>query len=270
MDQQDLVQSFVERCEAGAPFEILASKFQERVEQLGFRYFALCSHVDPLDPPAQSIMVHNYPPEWMRIYSERKLYCIDPVLQRAERDPTPFFWDVAFRKHPLTASQEKILAEAGELGIAHGYTIPIHSSWMPGTSRASCSVVPDNSAVDRWNYRLVELMANYFFVASIRRYGSWRAFTSVKLSQREQQCLSLAAEGKDDWSIGQLLQLSEGTVHTYVERAKQRYGVVTRMQAVVRALAAGQISFADVLRAQDGELSKDETMYQRKISHAGI
>lgn len=259
MNQQDLVQSFIERCEAGAPVEVLASMFQKIIEQLGFRYFAVCSHVDPLDPPLQTVMVHNYPSAWVQIYSERKLRDIDPVLQRAEQDPLPFFWDVAFRTTPLTASQTKMLVEAGEFGIVHGYTVPLHLSWMPGTLRASCSIVPDNSTVGRWNYRLVELMANYLFVASVRRYASWRAFTSVKLSHREQQCLSLAAEGKDDWSIGQLLNLGEGTVHTYVERAKQRYGVVTRMQAVIRALAAGQISFGDVLRAQDGELSKDGT-----------
>lgn len=259
MNQQDLVQSFIERSEAEAPFEVLASMFQKGVEQLGFRYFAVCSHVDLLDPPFQAIMVHNYPSAWVKIYSERRLRDIDPVLQRAEQDPLPFFWDVAFRTTSLTALQARMLVEAGEFGIVHGYTIPIHLSWMPGTLRASCSVVPDNSTVSRWNCRLVEFMANYLFVAWIRRYASWRAFTSVKLSHREQQCLSLAAEGKDDWSIGQLLDLSEGTVHTYVERAKQRYGVVTRMQAVIRALAAGQISFGDVLRAPDGELSRDGT-----------
>lgn len=248
-----LVQSFIERCEAGVPIETLAPAFQETIEHLGFRFFACCSHVDPLDPPPRAIMVHNYPAMWVRIHSERRLHYIDPVFQHAERDPMPFFWDTAFRRYPITALQSKHLAEASKFGLAHGYTIPIHLSWIPGTLRASCSVVPDTGTIDKWSYRAVELMATYLFAALSRRHAPWRAMTLIELSHRERQCLTLAAEGKDDWAIGQLLGLSAVTVHTYIERAKKRLGVVTRIQAVVQALATGQISFGDVVRAQHKE-----------------
>ncbi|MGC3980373.1 MAG: LuxR family transcriptional regulator [Steroidobacteraceae bacterium] len=251
MNQQDLVQSFIERCKAGAATKILTARFQDGMEQLGFRYFSICSHVDPLNPPPHAITVHNYPHAWMQIYSEQQLYDIDPILQRAEQDPLPFFWDGAFRTHPVTGPQVKILLEAEKFGIAHGFTIPIHLSWMPGCLRASCSVVPAEEEVDSWNYRIAELMANHLFVALMQEQAPWKNSTTVKLTDRERQCLSLAAEGKDDWSIGQLLRLSKGTVHTYVERAKQRYGVATRMQAVVQALAGGQISFGEPLRLQN-------------------
>ena len=57
----------------------------------------------------------------------------------------------------------------------------------------------------------------------------------------------LVARGKSNWVAGQLLGLSDQTVHKYVEAAKARYGVATRTELVVRALNDGQISFADVL-----------------------
>ena len=63
-----------------------------------------------------------------------------------------------------------------------------------------------------------------------------------KLSRRERECLALAANGKTDRQIGKILSLSEKTVSTYIQRAKLRYGVKTRIQAVVFALRDGEIA----------------------------
>ena len=57
----------------------------------------------------------------------------------------------------------------------------------------------------------------------------------------------LAAQGKSDWHIGQLLGLSSDTAHQHIETAKRRYGVASRTQLVVRALFDQQITFADTL-----------------------
>lgn len=75
------------------------------------------------------------------------------------------------------------------------------------------------------------------------------------LSRRERQCLSLAAQGKDDWAIGKLLGLSPKTVHSYMKRLMQRLGMRTRVQAIVWALETGQISFRDVQPAKELRVS---------------
>jgi DNA-binding CsgD family transcriptional regulator len=250
MSQQDLLQDFIEQCLHRESIAALDLAFRRAVTQLGFRFFALCSHVDPLAPPPHSILIHNYPAAWMQAHSERGLRDIDPVLLRAERDPLPFHWDDAFRAESLTVNQRRLLEEAASHGLQHGYTIPLHLSWMPGVERASCSVVPGAGPVHRDAYWAVELMATYLYAVAMpaARIASYPK--TLQLTARERQCLELAAEGKDNWAIGRLLGLSEGTVHTYVERAKRRLGVATRIQAVVRALAMGQISFGDITRAQ--------------------
>lgn len=74
---------------------------------------------------------------------------------------------------------------------------------------------------------------------------SRRRSAAIELSRRERQCLSLAAQGKDDWAIGRLLGLSPETVHSYMKRLMQRLGMSTRVQAIVWALETGQISFGD-------------------------
>jgi DNA-binding CsgD family transcriptional regulator len=252
MDLFDTAQSFIELCQsANSPTSWLTAGFQKSTEALGFRHFACCAHVDPLHPPPLAIMLHNYPEVWVQQYSEDKLYEIDPVLQRAECNPLPFFWDTAFQAESITAAQRRMLVEATDFGIAHGFTVPIHLSWLPGALRSSCSVVPDASTVGRLNYFMMEAMVTAMYAAMSRTHPPRRDTTEIELSRRERQCLSLAAQGKDDWAIGRLLGLSPTTVHSYVKRLMQRLGVRTRVQAIVWALETGQISFGDVPSARE-------------------
>ncbi len=247
MEPLDVAQRFSEICQRqSAPTNWLTACLQESIEALGFRYFACCGRVDPLHAPPQTVMmIHNYPAAWVQRFSRDRLYEIDPVLRHAERDPRPFFWDNLFQAEPVTAEQRKMLADASSIGIAHGFTAPIRLSWSPGTLRVSCSLVPGARTVRQLNYFLAKVMASEIYAALSHPPAPRRETSPVELSRRERQCLSLAAQGKDDWAIGQLLGLSPETVHSYFKRLMQRLGVRTRVQAIVWALRTGQISFDD-------------------------
>lgn len=248
MKQLDVVQGFIERCESGAPSaQDVARDFPKALEALGFRHFACCSHVDPLRPPPHAVVLHNYPAAWARHFSEARLHERDPVLLRAELSPMPFFWDVVFKAQPLTRAQKKILAEGAAHGLTHGYTVPLHLSWLPGILRASCSVIPDSRCIDPRTYPMVDELATYLYMFLCRPQAPWRIALPRHLPQRERECLTLAALGKSDWEIAHILRLSESTVHTYIERAKQRFHAATRMQAVILALIGGEIAFGDVI-----------------------
>lgn len=252
--QSDVIQSFVERCEDNAPVETVVAAFRDTIGRLGIRYFACYTHIaDPLAPPPEAVLVHNYPNEWVSIYSEARLNEIDPVLRYAERNPLPFSWDArAFRAH-LTATQVALLTAASDYGLNHGCTMPIHLSWMPGALSASLSVVPRAGAIDVRSRLELQLLASYLYVAVSRARAPWNAVSTSVLGDRERQCLELVAQGKDDWAIGRLLKLSPATVHTYIERAKRRLQVATRTQAVVQALMGRQISFDAIARTDDAE-----------------
>jgi DNA-binding CsgD family transcriptional regulator len=160
----------------------------------------------------------------------------------------PFRWDDPEFCATLTLAQREILSDAADHGIVGGYTVPIHP---PGLQMASCSVVPDGGAViDRPVAQAVFTMACFMFDAMLRDKADCIGIRSMQLSERERQCLELAAQGKDDWSIGSLLRISERTAHNHIERAKRRLGVCTRVQVIVHALSEGQISFGDVIRAE--------------------
>ena len=199
-------------------------------------------------------MLQTYPEEWARCFSELRFYEFDPVFMRAEQSRVPFHWDDPDFLAELTPAQHEILAEAARLDLAHGYTIPMHSLGAAGPVRASCSVVPDSASIDAGSYFLVRLMGAYLYIAASREAEARDPVTAAgTLSRRERQCLELAAQGKSDWVVGRLLNISERTVHNHIESAKRRLGVATRVQAIVHALASRQVSFGDVIRVQGAE-----------------
>jgi len=253
MDPFDLVQSFVESCERAAPASELISTFQSALNRMGFRYFACCSHVNPGNPPQGAVVLHNYPAAWVSSYADRNFHECDPVLLRAERDMLPFHWDEPGFRTALTVPQRQIIEEGAAVGIAHGYTVPIHLPWAAGALRASCSVVPDSGLIHAKAYRAVHVMAVYLY-ASLSRRNTTLTTSDIALPSgpilkvRERQCLGLAAEGKSDWAISQILNISEHTVHKHIEAAKRRLGVSTRVQAIVWAAQRREISIGDVVK----------------------
>jgi DNA-binding CsgD family transcriptional regulator len=249
----DLAQSFIEQCKGGAHVGDMVVAFQQALETMGFRYFACCSHVDPLRPPRGAVMLHTYPREWARAFSELDFYYVDPVFHYADRTLSPFFWDEGAFRSDLTPPQQEILAEAARYGIDRGYTVPIHSPRSLSAFRASCSVVPDSVSLAPACYSAVQLMSCYLYELASQDSDRKAAALPRALSRRERQCLELAAQGKSDWAVGKILAISERTVHNHIENAKRRLGVATRVQAIVHALISRQISFGDVVRSESSE-----------------
>jgi LuxR family quorum-sensing system transcriptional regulator CciR len=75
-----------------------------------------------------------------------------------------------------------------------------------------------------------------------------RKTSEPRLTPRQLQCLVLVAKGRSDRQIGKTLRISEQTVHKHVEAAKKRYRVRTRIQLVVRALVARQVTMAQIVK----------------------
>lgn len=62
------------------------------------------------------------------------------------------------------------------------------------------------------------------------------------LSAREQEIVTLIADGLSSGAIGERLHLSEGTVKTYTRRAYEKLGVSSRGAAIAEAMRRGILS----------------------------
>ncbi len=244
MDPFIYVDSFTELCKTSTRVCELRSTFQRNLENLGFRYFACSSHVDPLNP-RHAVMLLNYPRDWVECYSEEKWHLIDPVFHRADRSRLSFFWDDPGFHASMTRAQRRMQRLARKFGVVNGFTVPLHGP----LSSSSCSVIPDSPKIDARNYLVVELMAARLYARTAHLQQVDELPTDIPiLNRRERQCLTLSGQGKGDIEMAAILGIKKSTTHNYVEGAKKRLGLRQRTPAVLYAVGSRQIRLEDILR----------------------
>jgi DNA-binding NarL/FixJ family response regulator len=111
---------------------------------------------------------------------------------------------------------------------------------------ASCSLVFGPDGVDPLNIQNAHWCAVHAHEAARRLLREQPSSDRARLGPREREALEYAARGKGDYAIGILMGIQESTAHNTVQRAMRKLGVATRVQAVVRAMADGEIFLHDV------------------------
>ncbi len=244
------VQRFVRTVRGAATLPEISEVLSQATREFDFDYFALVQRVSSrlaIGP----VQLSDYPPEWIERLSATDYYVHDPVLLACEKSVAPFSWDALPAMFDLSKHQKSYMANARSVGLDSGYTVPIH---VPGSASGLCSFVTTGGrALPQDSLPAAQYLACFAFEAA-RRLATdppegvdTKPKPPTKLTQRQLDCVVLAARGKSNWVTGKLLGLSPDTVHKYLENAKRRYGVSSRTELVVRALYDGQLSFSDVI-----------------------
>jgi len=179
------------------------------------------------------------------------------VLVTAAQSYAPFLWSDISRLIALTPGQRDFIDAAHTSGVGAAVTVPIHRS--RGADAAGsysdfagcCSFIMKSGAP----LPLGSLAAAHYVGAmafdaaeNMRRVRSGAPRSGPQLTPRQRDCVVLVAQGKSDWEIGQVLGISDSTVHKHIEDAKRRFCVSTRIQLVVRSLFDARLSFDDVMK----------------------
>lgn len=219
-------------------------------ESLGFDHVALVHHFSVNASSTEAVEVLNYPQAWQELIVDRAYFAEDPILQACQSSAAAFRWSEVDEIIALTSRQREVLASASLCGMGDGFTVPVV---VPGEFLGSCSFgMREGRALPEAALPAAQYVGCFAFEAARRIQHAARAKARLgqarpKLTQRQFDCLVLAAQGKSDWHIAQLLGISDQTVHQHIEDAKRRYGVSSRTQLVVRALFDNQISFQDIV-----------------------
>jgi LuxR family transcriptional regulator, quorum-sensing system regulator CciR len=244
------VQRFVRTVRVASTLPEISEVLSQATREFDFDYFALVQRVSSrlaIGP----VQLSDYPPEWIELLSATDYYVHDPVLLACEKSVAPFSWDAIPAMFDLSKHQKGYMANARAVGLDSGYTVPIH---VPGSASGLCSFVTTGGrALPQESLPAAQYLACFAFEAARRlatdppEGADAKMKPPTKLTQRQLDCVVLAARGKSNWVTGKLLGLSPDTVHKYLESAKRRYGVSSRTELVVRALYDGQLSFNDVI-----------------------
>lgn len=214
----------------------------------GIDYFLMAHHVDFGRPTPGAVQLGNYPSEFVARQRERGGWRHDPILLACERTTAGFFWSDVGCHVQLLEEHVRRFDEVRLAGLGEGFAVPNH---IPGEFSGSVQfAVTDGRSFPREMASVLQALATYAFEAARRlaRTNDGPVVACAPLTDRQLDCLLLAARGKSDTDIGQLLCLSPRTVNAYIEAAKRRYCVATRQQLMILALFNRQITFADVLQ----------------------
>ena len=242
-----VVQEFARASRSARDLAQLRALLRDAVWALGFHYF-------DLQGANGQIWLADLPPGWAAAPAH------DPVLATAAQSYAPFLWSDISRLTTLTPAQGGFLDSIDAAGVGAAVTVPIHRArdadqgGSYSVFAGCCSFLMKSGAP----LPLSSLAAAHYIGAlsfdtaeNLRRAQSQEPPRGPQLTPRQRDCVVLVAQGKSDWEIGQLLGISESTVHKHIEDAKRRFSVSTRIQLVVRSLFDARLTFADVMTEAD-------------------
>lgn len=184
----------------------------------------------------------NYPTPWRSTYDDAGYANIDPVVNHCIKRSTALIWE------PETFSgqaQREMYEEACGYGIRAGVTLPFHGA--DGELGMLCCV---NDAEPGKRFRSdamrkiqkLSLLRDFALESSLRfARPSWLKGECPALTRRELECLKWCAAGKSSWEIALILHCTERTVNFHFNNLCRKLNVVSRRQAVVKAIHLGLI-----------------------------
>lgn len=208
-------------------------------ERHGYQFFLCSAPPAPNDPMTTNpILFEEWPEEWKRRYVDRRYFAHDPMLNELQRTADPFLWSEAQARRTASAPGRRIMGEAAELGMTEGYVVPIYGIGGQLHAITMTGKAPRRDALARAELHLISI---YAYARAKQLKGRDSGQQAATVGRREREALQWAAAGKTDWEIGELLGISESAAHKRIESAKRKFGVATRVQAIVEALRRGQI-----------------------------
>src|SRR3546814_6653442 len=120
-----LIQKLASDIASSASEDQLYGAVSSTASRLGFDHFALAYDRRGASGPA-SLLIHDYPDPWARLYVKLDLGGIDPVRRAAERSMTGFGWHELDQYIPLTKGDRRMLEVGRDHGVGNGFTVPRH------------------------------------------------------------------------------------------------------------------------------------------------
>ncbi len=184
------------------------------------------------------VLLNKWPPEWANRYASRRYVAYDATIQRLTKSPEPFSWselDPLVRNDPKA---RRVLDEAAEFNLKEGFALSLQTLdkqivlFLAGGRHFEMN--PDTQGV-------LTLVANYAVGRAIMLKQESTSAGPIVLSPREREALQWAAEGKNDWEIGEIMKISEHGADKHLRSARAKLGAINRAQAVAEAIRRGLI-----------------------------
>ena len=221
---------------AKTPAEVCASLLTT-VSQFGLRHILAGTIPTPGSNRAQQeahVLLHDWPLEWWDRYFSHGYLFVDPAIKHVLNDTRPFLWsdlDPLCRDDPAAS---RVMHEASEFRLKKGFTVSLMTL---DRTVAGFSFAGERLELAPEHQGMLQILATF----ALGRTLIVDEAPPAPLTVREQDVLRWVAEGKTDWEIGMILNISEHTADKMLRLVREKLGASTRAHAVARALRLGII-----------------------------
>ena len=219
-------------------FEAGLIEFAHRLE---FDLVCASLILDVSPTESRSVTVGNVPSGFAEASVNQADGRRDPVLQQLKRLSTPVIFDQATYVNGAAGDLWEQQAEYGyHTGIAMALHLPHARHFILGVDRRKALPKRPNELTR--TIAQLQLLAAYAQEAAQRLMFDELSTGEVpELTSREREVLRWTMEGKSNWSIGQLMTVSEHTVSFHIRNAMAKLQCSSKHMAVARALRLGLI-----------------------------
>lgn len=233
---------YIQRIQEMDEIDEILLALQDRLSQFGISYFVFASAVRNTEDFKRGIIAARLHPQWAKLFFTQQDADTNPLLAGTLCNSEPLFWhEIKLKARSVSAAAVthmiRIYRDARSFGLNNGLCVPVY---YPGKGLILAHFVGARIIPTPATRVSVHAMALYTCNRLMRLCERDQPKASL-LTAREADCLAWAAQGKTDWEIGEILGISENTVHWYIENIKRKLGVTTRIQAVVSAIQDGAI-----------------------------
>ena len=238
----DSIFEVIEKISQATRFEEGSDILREAIIEMGLRHVAYAALNLPSIKRVRPLLAITYAPEWQKHYGQEGYVNVDPVVRAGLGSVLPVDWSKIRSDDPLVL---KFLGEAQEFKIGRaGLSIPVrgkHGEFALFTVTAEVNPLEWQKRLNHLSRELM-LLAYEFHDWAMKVEGMGGNISLDLLSTREKDCLRWRSQGKTDWEISQLIEISQSTVKFHLENSRAKLGASNTIHAVSKAIVHGLVS----------------------------
>ena len=212
----------------------IAAMFCDVASGFGFTSLGF-NDLPPLREGANPIILaESTPPGFRETYVEEQFYLVDHIGAQAREAQAPFRYSEAPYPRAETRSHHRFMQALSTFGIGKGLIIPLG---RPANFPACVWLAGEDPNLGNDVKRTIQLIALFASsMAHVLRSPPSVSNNTRKVTARQREVLTWAAQGKSAWEIGKILNITKRTVDEHTQKAIRKLGAVNRTHAIVVAL----------------------------------
>ncbi len=181
----------------------------------------------------------NYSDEWLNAYAAEKLFQKDPIIRCQFQFFGTHLWSEAFKLF----SEEpylRFMHLASDFGLKYGIASGVNG---PGLDTGSIfSFAGEKKRFTTHHKKILDILIPHVHQALLRVCRRADLLTRAALTEREKEVIQWMKEGKTNWEISKILNISERTVKFHIRNIQDKLDAVNKTHAVAIAMEQSLIS----------------------------